>query len=316
MGEAELSAQANTISSQRCAVLPNLTRENALESQVEVLVSEPFFFCQLILLAYLRSIRSCADTMASSAQQNAAVASVASRSHAGTSATESRKVSFQQPSGSAPSRSSSAAHLSSSSSSTSRAAGGASPSSQAYSAYSGVTRRHSLFGTEDRVVLDIGSRYSKFGFSGEPRPRAIVPSVSFSQPSPSYLRLDASSPLLGSYAAGETLWDLDFERCADDQLRRGKRALLLAQLTQLLRNAFTQHLMVDPKQRKVLVVENPMLPNTVKEMISSSAVQQLASAVDIVRPCASAQSSGGRQNHRARPRSRIPGINTHASLLR
>ena len=116
-------------------------------------------------------------------------------------------------------------------------------------------------------MLDIGSRYSKFGFSGEPRPRAIVPSVSFSQPSTSYLRLDHSSPTSRQYSSGETLWDLDFERCAEDQLRRGKRALVLAQLTQLLRSAFTQHLMVDPRQRKVLVVENPMLPNSIKEMI-------------------------------------------------
>uniref|UniRef100_V5EL10 Actin n=1 Tax=Kalmanozyma brasiliensis (strain GHG001) TaxID=1365824 RepID=V5EL10_KALBG len=127
--------------------------------------------------------------------------------------------------------------------------------------------RDAAASASSRVVLDIGSRYSKLGFSGEPRPRAIVPSVSFSQPSTSYLRLDTSSPSLEPYISEETLWDLDFERCADDQLRRGKRALLLAQLTQLLRNAFTQHLMVDPKQRKVLVVENPMLPNAVKEML-------------------------------------------------
>ncbi|SJX65902.1 related to ACT1-Actin [Sporisorium reilianum f. sp. reilianum] len=200
----------------------------------------------------------------SSAEQQAQ-SSAATRSSAGSAATDTRKVSFQPSSAPAPSRSSSSAHLSSSS--TSRT-GAATSSSQAYSAaYSGVTRRHSLFGTEDRIVLDIGSRYSKFGFSGEPRPRAIVRSVSFAQPSTSYLRLDASSASSERYSMGETLWDLDFERCVDDQLRRGRRALVLAQLTQLLRNAFTQHLMVDPKQRKVLVVENPMLPNSIKDMI-------------------------------------------------
>ena len=31
--------------------------------------------------------------------------------------------------------------------------------------------RHSLYGTEDRVVLDIGSSFIKAGFSGEPAPR-------------------------------------------------------------------------------------------------------------------------------------------------
>ena len=36
-------------------------------------------------------------------------------------------------------------------------------------------RRHSIYGTEDRVVLDIGSLYIKCGFSGESHPRHIVP---------------------------------------------------------------------------------------------------------------------------------------------
>ncbi|SPO32062.1 related to ACT1 - Actin [Ustilago trichophora] len=196
--------------------------------------------------------------MSSATQQDSAAAPSTA------SATEGRKVSFQRTSTSAaPSRSSSSAYLSSATT----GAGASSTSQQAYSAYSGVTRRHSLFGTEDRIVLDIGSRYSKFGFSGEPRPRAIVPSVSFAQPSTSYLRLDTSSPASDPYSIGDTLWDLDFERWPDDQLRQGKRALVLAQLTQLLRSAFTQHLMVDPKQRKVLVAENPMLPTSIKEMI-------------------------------------------------
>lgn len=37
------------------------------------------------------------------------------------------------------------------------------------------TRRHSIYGTEDRVVLDIGSLYIKCGFSGESSPRHLVP---------------------------------------------------------------------------------------------------------------------------------------------
>ena len=34
--------------------------------------------------------------------------------------------------------------------------------------------RHSLYGTEDRVVLDLGSRVWKIGFSGETQPRCCV----------------------------------------------------------------------------------------------------------------------------------------------
>ncbi|KAI8968500.1 hypothetical protein BDF20DRAFT_896733 [Mycotypha africana] len=39
-------------------------------------------------------------------------------------------------------------------------------------------RRHSIYGTEDRVVLDIGSLYIKCGFSGESVPRHLVPTWS------------------------------------------------------------------------------------------------------------------------------------------
>ena len=36
-----------------------------------------------------------------------------------------------------------------------------------------TTRRHSLYGTEDRVVIDPGSRIWKVGFSGEGKPRDV-----------------------------------------------------------------------------------------------------------------------------------------------
>ena len=42
-----------------------------------------------------------------------------------------------------------------------------------------TTRRHSLYGTEDRIILDPGSRIWKVGFSGEGRPRDVF----FAEPS-------------------------------------------------------------------------------------------------------------------------------------
>lgn len=36
-----------------------------------------------------------------------------------------------------------------------------------------TTRRHSLYGTEDRIVIDPGSRVWKVGFSGEGHPRDV-----------------------------------------------------------------------------------------------------------------------------------------------
>ena len=37
-----------------------------------------------------------------------------------------------------------------------------------------TTRRHSLYGIDDRIVLDPGSRVWKVGFSGEGRPRDVL----------------------------------------------------------------------------------------------------------------------------------------------
>lgn len=36
-----------------------------------------------------------------------------------------------------------------------------------------TTKRHSLYGTEDRIIIDPGSRVWKVGFSGEGRPRDV-----------------------------------------------------------------------------------------------------------------------------------------------
>ncbi|KAN0060131.1 hypothetical protein ACQY0O_008105 [Thecaphora frezii] len=132
-----------------------------------------------------------------------------------------------------------------------------SASQQTLAAHNAATKRHSLFGTEDRIVLDIGSRVSKFGFSGEEKPRIIVESVPLAQPSTS----------LQAAASIDALWDQNIELAPNEQARKDKQALLLARLMQLLRTAFLQHLMVDPKQRKVLVLENASMPTIVKEMI-------------------------------------------------
>lgn len=44
---------------------------------------------------------------------------------------------------------------------------------QASSPHYPTTRRHSLYGTEDRIILDPGSCVWKVGFSGEGRPRDV-----------------------------------------------------------------------------------------------------------------------------------------------
>jgi actin-related protein 10 len=47
-------------------------------------------------------------------------------------------------------------------------------SSSSYSAGGGSHyRRHSLYGTEDRIIIDPGSKLWKVGFSGEGKPRQV-----------------------------------------------------------------------------------------------------------------------------------------------
>jgi actin-related protein 10 len=80
-----------------------------------------------------------------------------------------------------------------------------------------TTRRHSLYGTEDRVIIDPGSKIWKVGFSGEGRPRDVF------------------------YAAGKagtSLWDLGRARDTVDRAEQDR--LLEVNLEGCLRSVFHQ----------------------------------------------------------------------------
>ncbi|KAL0954360.1 hypothetical protein HGRIS_003353 [Hohenbuehelia grisea] len=115
---------------------------------------------------------------------------------------------------------------------------------QASPAYS-TTRRHSVYGTEDRVVIDPGSRIWKVGFSGEGKPRDVF------------------------YAGGEAgapLWGLRRATNPAQQMEEDK--LLEVQLERCLRSVFHNSLLTDPKSRKVIIVEHPFLPLHIKDAIA------------------------------------------------
>ncbi|WVQ75050.1 hypothetical protein IAR50_004659 [Cryptococcus sp. DSM 104548] len=121
------------------------------------------------------------------------------------------------------------------------------------------SRRHSLYGIEDRVVLDLGSRTWKVGFSGEPDPRAVF----FAHES---CKRDQSSEA----------WDLDLEsvNAISGSRSEGDR-LVGIRIVQRLREAFTKHLLADSKQRKVIVSENTFLPTYIKEHIARTLFDNL-----------------------------------------
>ncbi|KDR78976.1 hypothetical protein GALMADRAFT_63892 [Galerina marginata CBS 339.88] len=108
-----------------------------------------------------------------------------------------------------------------------------------------TTRRHSLYGVEDRVVIDPGSRIWKVGFSGEGRPRDVF---------------------LAGGQGGSAFWKLS--RAMDPSERAEEDRLLEARLQDCLRAVFHDSLLADPKARKVILVENPLLPLYIKETIA------------------------------------------------
>jgi actin-related protein 10 len=78
-----------------------------------------------------------------------------------------------------------------------------------------TTRRHSLYGTEDRIIIDPGSRIWKVGFSGEGRPRDVF---------------YAGEP------AGEALWSLS--RATNPSDREEEDRVLQAIIQGRLRSVF------------------------------------------------------------------------------
>ncbi|GAA5972583.1 hypothetical protein JCM11641_001911 [Rhodosporidiobolus odoratus] len=117
--------------------------------------------------------------------------------------------------------------------------------------------RHSLYGTEDRVVLDLGSRVWKVGFSGEPAPRecsSVLKALAREK--------SAAVPRGGEYE-DDGIWGLHGKEPTEEEWEvREER------VKRLLRELWFDHLMVDPKTRKVIVLENPLLSTAVKDMIA------------------------------------------------
>ncbi|KAH7906847.1 actin family [Hygrophoropsis aurantiaca] len=108
-----------------------------------------------------------------------------------------------------------------------------------------TTRRHSLYGTEDRVVIDPGSRIWKVGFSGEGKPRDVFYADSHTT---------------------ESLWSCN--RATEPAERMEQDRMLEINVERCMRAVFHDSLLADPKSRKVILVEHPLLPIYVKEIIA------------------------------------------------
>ncbi|GAA5853762.1 hypothetical protein JCM8547_007439 [Rhodosporidiobolus lusitaniae] len=121
--------------------------------------------------------------------------------------------------------------------------------------------RHSLYGIEDRVVLDLGSRVWKAGFSGEAAPREARSVVR--ELGREAKERGAKVPLGGMNEGDDAIWGLEKGEPGEEEWEvREER------VKRLLRDVWFNNLMVDPKTRKVIVVENPLLSTAVKDMIA------------------------------------------------
>ncbi|RUP46508.1 actin-domain-containing protein [Jimgerdemannia flammicorona] len=120
-----------------------------------------------------------------------------------------------------------------------------------------LTRRPSIYGTEDRIVLDIGSLYIKCGFSGEPRPRHIIPVFAGA-------RKSRSPEGEGYRVAGEFAELFKLDVMSDAQALQ----YLEDRLTQILHDIYFRYLLTDPKQRKIIICESPLAPVCVKQVVA------------------------------------------------
>lgn len=132
---------------------------------------------------------------------------------------------------------------------------------------SDAAARMRALGGEERVVLDVGSRICRAGFSGEPAPRVM---------------LDAAA--LCSDALGEpldALWELNLMLAHDTRTTQWRYARLVRCLNHLLRRVFQEHLQTDATQRKVLLVCGPLQMDAVQHALCDTLLQRLGA------PCVS-----------------------------
>ncbi|RKP10767.1 actin family [Thamnocephalis sphaerospora] len=117
-------------------------------------------------------------------------------------------------------------------------------------------RRHSIYGTEDRIVLDVGSLYLRCGFSGESQPRHIL-SVSGDL---AFHRDGPCNECCRHHGR--------FVELFTPNVGQADPVVLEETLRHYLYDVFYRYLLTDPRQRKVLICESPLMPTEIKNMLA------------------------------------------------
>ncbi|OAQ36635.1 actin-like ATPase domain-containing protein [Linnemannia elongata AG-77] len=146
----------------------------------------------------------------------------------------------------------------------------------------------SIYGIEERIVLDIGSCYLKCGFSGEARPRHFLSMFLSEEALDDYLGLNPVHRQHLGHECGEICNERTTETCRGnnpleytelyelDMMRRNSRGqteqerlqVLEERLSEYLNEVYFKYLLTDPKQRKVIICESPLAPIALKQTIA------------------------------------------------
>lgn len=124
-----------------------------------------------------------------------------------------------------------------------------------------LERRRSVYGVEERIVLDLGSRVARIGFSGDATPRVMLDIAP--------LVADA----LGRDA--DVLYDLDEMRVASADARRQRRMELHMALARVLRVLYQDYMLCDPKLHRVLVAHPPWGLDALQHALCDVLLRQL-----------------------------------------
>ncbi|KAG0100244.1 hypothetical protein BGZ93_003112 [Podila epicladia] len=146
----------------------------------------------------------------------------------------------------------------------------------------------SIYGIEERIVLDIGSCYLKCGFSGEARPRHFLPLFLTEEALDDYLGLKKPHDAHWGQECSEICNQKTHESCRGsspyeyaelyelDMVRKNSRGqteqerlqILEERLSEYLYDVYFKYLLTDPKQRKVIICESPLAPIALKQTIA------------------------------------------------
>ncbi|KAF9960105.1 hypothetical protein BGZ72_007939 [Mortierella alpina] len=160
----------------------------------------------------------------------------------------------------------------------------------------------SIYGIEERIVLDIGSCYLKCGFSGESRPRHFISMFLSEDALDDYQGLNAARQQHFGHECSEICNEKTNNTCREanpleyaelyelDMMRNNSRGqteqerlqILEERLSEYLYDVYFKYLLTDPKQRKVIICESPLAPLALKQTIAKVLFEKLQASVPSV----------------------------------